>query len=55
MSIPTLHTYCTFTLDGRWYGIPVDGVREVLQHQEMTPVPLAPAPFVDSLTCAGRL
>ena len=33
--------FCTFRLDGHWYGIPVHYVREVLKHDETTPVPLA--------------
>jgi len=34
--------FCTFLLDGHVFGTPVPKVQEVIQHQEMTQVPLAP-------------
>ena len=34
--------FCTFFLDGHFFGTPVSQVQEVIQHQEMTRVPLAP-------------
>ncbi|HKF02080.1 MAG TPA: chemotaxis protein CheW [Candidatus Sulfotelmatobacter sp.] len=34
--------FCTFLLDGHMFGTPVPKVQEVIQHQEMTRVPLAP-------------
>ncbi|MGZ6827552.1 MAG: chemotaxis protein CheW, partial [Mycobacteriales bacterium] len=40
--------YCTFTLDGHLFGVPVSSVQEVLREQEVTPVPLA-APEVSGL------
>ena len=33
--------YCTFYLDGSFFGVEVERVQEVLRYQEMTPVPLA--------------
>jgi len=33
--------YCTFMLDGHFFGVEVDRVQEVIRHQEMTRVPLA--------------
>jgi purine-binding chemotaxis protein CheW len=39
---------CTFLLDGLLFGIEITRVQEVLRHQEMTPVPLAP-PVVEGL------
>lgn len=33
--------YCTFWVDDLYFGVPVDGVQEVLRHQPMTPVPRA--------------
>src|SRR5579872_5575645 len=40
--------FCTFFLDGHVFGTPVPKVQEVIQHQEMTRVPLAP-PVVSGL------
>jgi purine-binding chemotaxis protein CheW len=39
---------CTFYLDSLLFGIDVTRVQEVIRHQEMTPVPLAP-PAVEGL------
>lgn len=33
--------YCTFWVDGLFFGVAVDEVQEVLRHQPMTPVPRA--------------
>jgi purine-binding chemotaxis protein CheW len=33
--------YCTFTLDGLRFGVPVDAVQEVIRYLDMTTVPLA--------------
>ena len=32
--------FCTFYLDGHYFGVPVQQVQEVLRYQEMTEVPL---------------
>ena len=40
--------FTTFTLDGLHFGVEVLKVQEVLRHQPMTPVPLAP-PVVEGL------
>ncbi|HET6574181.1 MAG TPA: chemotaxis protein CheW [Fimbriiglobus sp.] len=42
------HQYCTFFLDGKYFGIEVMQVQEVIRYQEMTRVPLAP-PVVSGL------
>jgi purine-binding chemotaxis protein CheW len=34
-------TYCTFELDGLFFGVEVLAVQEVIRSQQMTPVPLA--------------
>lgn len=39
---------CTFLVDGLLFGIDVTRVQEVIRHQAMTPVPLAP-PVVQGL------
>lgn len=35
------HQYCTFFLDGHYFGLDVLQVQEVIRYQEMTRVPLA--------------
>lgn len=40
--------YCTFFLDGAFFGIEVGEVQEILRYQEMTQVPLA-APVIRGL------
>jgi purine-binding chemotaxis protein CheW len=40
--------YCTFFLDGLFFGVPVQQVQEVIRYQELTRVPLA-APEVSGL------
>lgn len=40
--------YCSFHLDGRIYGMDILGIQEILRHQEITPVPNAPA-YVEGL------
>lgn len=37
----TSHQYCTFFLDGLFFGVEVQNVQEVIRHQELTRVPLA--------------
>ena len=40
--------FCTFFLDGLFFGVEVSKVQEVIRYQEMTRVPLAP-PVVQGL------
>ena len=40
--------FCTFTLDGLFFGVEVVHVQEVIRYQEMTRIPLAPT-FVKGL------
>jgi purine-binding chemotaxis protein CheW len=47
--------YCTFRLDGRLFGIPVETVQEVLRHQAMTAVPLAPHEVSGLLNLRGQI
>src|SRR5271166_2165306 len=42
------HQYCTFYVDGHYFGIDVLKVQEIIRYQEMTRVPLAP-PVVQGL------
>jgi purine-binding chemotaxis protein CheW len=47
--------YCTFRLDGHLFGIPVETVQEVLRHQAMTDVPLAPPEVSGLLNLRGQI
>jgi purine-binding chemotaxis protein CheW len=47
--------YCTFVLDGRYFGVDVQQVQEVIRYQELTRVPLA-SPVVSGLiNLRGRI
>lgn len=47
--------YCTFLLDGRYFGVEVQQVQEVIRYQELTRVPLA-SPVVSGLiNLRGRI
>jgi len=45
----------TFTVDGRFLGIDVTSVREVLRPQEMTRVPLAPPRIAGLINLRGEI
>lgn len=47
--------FCTFLLDGHLFGIPVEEVQEVLRHQDLTAVPLAPAEIHGLLNLRGQI
>ena len=47
--------YCTFFLDGQYFGIDVLRVQEVIRHQEMTRVPLAPAVVRGLINLRGQI
>lgn len=42
------HQFCTFYLNGLFFGVEVERVQEVIRYQDMTRVPLAP-PVVQGL------
>ena len=46
---------CTFYLNGHCFGIEVEKVQEVLRHQEMTRVPLAPEIVHGLINLRGRI
>lgn len=46
---------CTFFLNGIYFGIDVLKVQEVIRHQEMTPVPLAPADIRGLINLRGQI
>lgn len=47
--------FCTFFLDGHFFGTPVPQVQEVIQHQEMTRVPLAPSVVSGMINLRGQI
>ena len=47
--------FCTFVLDGHVFGTPVAQVQEVIQHQRMTQVPLAPAVVTGMINLRGQI
>jgi purine-binding chemotaxis protein CheW len=51
----TMSRYSTFTLAGDLYGIEVGRVQEVLKHQPMTPVPLAPPSVAGLVNLRGQV
>ena len=44
-----------FSLDGQWCGLPVSGVRDILDRFELSPVPLAPREVAGNLNLRGRI
>ena len=53
--MPPTQQFCTFFLDGHVFGTPVPKVQEVLQHQEMTKVPLAPEVISGLINLRGQI
>ena len=49
------HQYCTFVLGEHLFGIEVRAVQEVIRHQVMTPVPLAPATIQGLINLRGQI
>jgi len=47
--------FCTFLLDDHVFGTPVPKVQEVIQHQEMTRVPLAPEVVSGLINLRGQI
>ena len=47
--------YCTFYLDGHFFGVEVMKVQEVLRYQEMTRVPLAPEEVRGLINLRGHI
>jgi purine-binding chemotaxis protein CheW len=46
---------CTFFLDGRFFGVPVQQVQEVIRYQEMARVPLVPAVISGLINLRGQI
>jgi len=47
--------FCTFSLDGKLFGVPVPQVQEVIRFQEMTRVPLAPHVIAGMINLRGQI
>jgi len=47
--------FCSFFLDGLFFGVEVEKVQEVIRHQEQTPVPLAPAVVGGLINLRGQI
>lgn len=47
--------FCTFYLDGIFFGVEVSKVQEVFRYQEMTEVPLAPAEVSGLINLRGQI
>jgi purine-binding chemotaxis protein CheW len=47
--------FCTFFLDGHFFGVPVQQVQEVIRYQEMTRVPLVPPVVRGLINLRGQI
>jgi len=47
--------FCTFFLDGHFFGVPVQQVQEVSRYQEMTRVPLVPKVVRGLINLRGQI
>jgi purine-binding chemotaxis protein CheW len=47
--------YCTFMLDGRYFGVDVQEVQEVIRYQELTRVPLSSPVISGLINLRGRI
>jgi len=51
----TSRRLCMVLIGGRWYGLPVERVQEVLRHSGLTSVPLAPPLVAGLLNLRGQV
>ena len=51
----TTQQFCTFFLGGHLFGIAVEEVQEVIQHQDMTRLPLAPDGIRGLINLRGQI
>lgn len=47
--------FCTFSIDGLFFGVDVQQVQEVIRYQRMTPVPLAPNEVEGLINLRGQI
>ncbi len=50
-----VHQYCTFYVDGQYFGLDVLQVQEIIRYQEMTLVPLAPPVVRGLINLRGQI
>lgn len=55
MTIVTDSRFCSFTLAGYFFGVEVERVQEVLRHQPMTRIPLAPPQVRGLINLRGQI
>jgi purine-binding chemotaxis protein CheW len=55
MSATTQQQFCTFFIQGMMFGVEVETVQEVIRHQEMTVVPLAPDAIAGLINLRGQI
>src|SRR5262249_50700755 len=53
--MPDDHQYCTFFVDGHYFGLDVRKVQEIIRYQEMTSVPLAPPEVRGLINLRGQI
>jgi purine-binding chemotaxis protein CheW len=53
--MPDAHQYCTFFVDGHFFGLDVLNVQEIIRYQEMTSVPLAPPVVRGLINLRGQI
>ncbi|MBC7819318.1 MAG: purine-binding chemotaxis protein CheW [Planctomycetaceae bacterium] len=51
----TVVQFCTFTLDGLWFGVAVDRVQEIVRHLRLTRIPLAPPVIRGLMNLRGQI
>jgi purine-binding chemotaxis protein CheW len=51
----TQQQFCTFVIQGILFGVEVEKVQEVIRHQGMTPVPLAPEVVAGLINLRGQI
>jgi len=52
---PVARKFCTFHVDGQFFGVEVERVQEIIRFQEMTPVPLASRTVGGLLSLRGQI
>ena len=55
MTLANTRQYCTFYVDGQFFGVPVQQVQEVIRYQEMTRVPLMPPVIRGLINLRGQI
>jgi purine-binding chemotaxis protein CheW len=53
--MPDGHQYCTFYVDGHYFGLDVLRVQEIIRYQQMTRVPLAPSVVRGLINLRGQI